>query len=223
MIRDGEKQNKIVGMSAFSKVETADLYQEFMSQAVAAYLREAGTGKRVVIGALYFDSDTNIRDPLQLLLSETLFECVKEDFTYAIYHPRGTRRFPTGWQRLKRQGFKRVDGFKGRRAPGGRMTGEDDVIFTVDMKFPVVVIQNMESKIKYPFNQSENILRVIDRAHENLQKTLTMMYPDTLILSVNQEIIHHKLIGMITAINQVPVEPQTPRSRGSDVRAFGRF
>ena len=97
VIRDGEKQNKIVGMSAFSKVETADLYQEFMSQAVAAYLRPAP--QEVVIGALYFDSDTNIRDPLQLLLSETLFGEV-EDFTYAIYHPRGTRRFPTGWQRL---------------------------------------------------------------------------------------------------------------------------
>lgn len=216
VIRDGEKQNKIVGMSAFSKVETADLYQEFMSQAVAAYLREAGTGKRVVIGALYFDSDTNIRDPLQLLLSETLFECVKEDFTYAIYHPRGNKEISHRMaETLKRQGFKRVDGFK--RAESSRRADDpakDDVIFTVDMKFPVVVIQNMESKIKYPFNQSENILRVIDRAHENLQKTLTMMYPDTLILSVNQEIIHHKLIGMITAINQVPVEPQTPRVLG---------
>jgi nicotinic acid mononucleotide adenylyltransferase len=204
LIRDGAKKDKIVGMSAFSTVETADLFREFMNQAVAAYLREAGIGKRVLIGGLYYDEDTNIRDPLQLLISETLFDCLKEDFTYAIYHPRGNKEISNRMvETLERQGFKRVE-----EAP------KDDVIFTVDMKFPVVVIQNMESKIKYPFNQDENILKVLDQAHNNLQKTLSMMYPDTLILSVNQEIIHHKLIGMITEINQVPQEPQTPRVLG---------
>lgn len=204
LIRDGEKKDKIVGMSAFSLVETVDLYQEFQNQTVAAHLREEGIGKRVLIGGLYHDNDSTIRDPLQLLVSETLADCLKDDFTFAIYHPHGNKELSEQMvETLKRQGFKRVED-----------TLKDDVIFTVDMKFPVVVIQNMESRIKYPFNQNENILKVIDRAHKNLQKSLTMMYPDTLILSVNQEIIHHKLIGMITEMNRVPKEPQVRRVLG---------
>lgn len=204
IIRDGEKKDEIVAMTAFSLVETVGLYQEFLSSKIATHLREEGAGKRVLIGGIYYNKHSSIRDVLQLVLSETLADCLMYDFTYAIYHPHGYKdvsRFLL--DTLERQGFTPVH--EGQK---------DDVIYKVDMKFPVVLIQNMEARIKYPFNQNERVLETIDTAHKNLQLSATKMYPNTLILSVNQEIIHHKLIGMITAINKVPKEPQKVRQLG---------
>src|SRR5665648_790013 len=204
IIRDGEKKDEIVAMSAFSLVETVGLYQEFLNSRIAAHLREEGAGKRVLIGGIYYNNESSIRDVLQLLISETLADCLMFDFTYAIYHPHGYKDVSQFLlDTLERQGFTPLEeGLK------------DDVIYKVDMKFPVVLIQNMEARIKYPFNQNERILEVIDLAHKNLQSSAAKMYPNTLILSVNQEIIHHKLIGMITAINGVPKEPQQVRKLG---------
>lgn len=204
IIRDGENNNKIVGMSAFSLVETVGLYQEFLNEKIAAQLREEGVGKRVLIGGLYHDNDSSIRDVLQLLISETLADCLMHDFTYAIFHPHGNKDVSSFLlETLERQGFNRLDD-----------SLKEGVIYKVDMKFPVVLIQNMEARIKYPFNQTEKILDVIDQAHKKLQLSMAKMYPNTLILSVNQEIIHHKLIGMITQINEVPKEPSPVRKLG---------
>jgi len=204
LIRDGEQNNEIVGMSAYSLVETVGLYQEFLNSKIAAYLREESVGKRVLIGGLYYNSHSSIRDVIQLLISETLADCLMFDFTYAIYHPHGNKEVPRILiETLERQGFSKVED-----------TLKEDVIYKVDMKFPVVLIQNMEARIKYPFNEKKSILKVIDNAHKNIQLSMTKMYPNTLILSVNQEIIHHKLIGMITKINGVPKEPLAVRKLG---------
>ncbi len=204
IIRDGEKNDEIVAMSAFSLVETVGLYQEFLNSKIAAHLREEGAGKRVLIGGIYYNKESSFRDVLQLLISETLADCLMFDFTYAIYHPHGYKDVSQFLlDTLERQGFTPLE-----------ESVKDDVIYKVDMKFPVVLIQNMEARIKYPFNQNERILEVIDIAHKNLQLSAAKMYPNTLILSVNQEIIHHKLIGMITSINGVPKEPQQVRKLG---------
>lgn len=205
IIRDGEKNDEIVGLSAYSLVETVGLYQEFLNAKTAAHLREEGIGKRVLIGGLYYNQESSIRDVLQLLISETLADCLMFDFTYAIYHPHGNKDIPQFLiETLERQGFTSLEDVQ-----------KDDIIYKVDMKFPVVIIQNMEARIKYPFNQNDSVLNVIDKAHKNLQLSAAKMYPNTLILSVNQEIIHHKLIGMITKINNVPKEPQRVRTLGN--------
>ncbi len=68
---------------------------------------------------------------------------------------------------------------------------------------------------KAPFNESERVASIINRAHKDLQSALCKLYPGGLVLSINSEILHGKLIKMITDENDVPLEPYEQRRFGS--------
>ncbi|MCI9596250.1 MAG: hypothetical protein HFE75_02925 [Firmicutes bacterium] len=203
-VRDGGMGNQVRAFTATKEITTSDLYEEFQDAELAAYLREKATGRILIIGGIYFAHDTQIRNVIQLITTETLSQALQEDMTYAIYHPVvGEDRNEEILSVLERQGFREI-------VLNGRQTG----IYEVDMKSPVAVFQNMDTVLKDPFNKSERILETMDQAHGRLQKILTDMYPGNLVLSFNSGVMHHKIINMVTEINGVPSEPLKVRQLG---------
>lgn len=203
-IRDGGKNDQICAMAAVKEITTARLYEEFQNAEIAAYLREKATGRIIVIGGIYFSHDTTIRDIVQLILTEIISQALQEDVTYAVYHPIvGEDKNETILSVLKRQGFEEI-------IINGRGTG----IYEVDMKSPLSVFQNMDTVLKDPFDKNEKILEVMGQAHIDLQMALTRLYPGNLVLSFNSGVMHHKIINMVTADNDVPPEPTKVRKLG---------
>ncbi len=203
-VRDGGMEDQVCALTAAREITTSDLYEEFRDAELAAYLREKATGRILIIGGIYFAHDTQIRNIIQLITTETLSQALQEDMTYAIYHPVvGEDRNEEIISVLERQGFREI-------VLKGRQTG----IYEVDMKSPVTVFQNMDTVLKEPFNKSERILETMDQAHRRLQKALTDMYPGNLVLSFNSGVMHHKIINMVTEINGVPSEPLKVRQLG---------
>lgn len=204
LIRDGEQDNRICGLAAMKEVNASGLYEEFRNAELAAYLRKKATGRIMVLGGIYYDNETEIRDIVQLILTETLSQALEEDFTYAVYHHQGEGSPDINvLKALEHQGFREI------------IIDEDPTgIYEVDMKSPVAVFQNMETVLKDPFDKSEKVLDAIRKSHAELQMALTRMYPGSLVLSFNSGVMHHKLINMITRDNGVPSEPTKVRSLG---------
>lgn len=203
-VRDGGRNDRVCALTAVRETTTSDLYEEFRDAELAAYLREKATGRILIIGGIYFAHDTQIRNIIQLITTETLSQALQEDMTYAIYHPVvGEDRNKEILSVLERQGFREI-------VLKGRQTG----IYEVDMKSPISVFQNMDTVLKEPFNKSEQILETMDQAHRNLQRALTDMYPGNLVLSFNSGVMHHKIVNMVTEINGVPSGPLKVRKLG---------
>lgn len=195
LIRDGQQSNRPVAVGAYQNIERTDLYVEFEDMETAAYLRENVSGKIAVISCLYFTGDTEIRDLPQLLLTEVLATCLRDDYGYAVYHRRQSGPLnKMVLDVLERQGFLKAPAKEGIN------------IYTVDMKAPITLLQNMETTIKDPLNRNDRVLAVMDKAHRNLQMTLTGLYPGNLVISFNAGVLHHKMVKMITVDNRVPVE-----------------
>lgn len=204
VIRDGEQNNRICGFVAMKAVNASDLYEEFKNAELAMYLREKATGRIIVLGGIYYDNKTEIRDIVQLILTEALSQALEEDFTYAVYHHQGDGSHERSvLEALEHQGFREIT-----------IDDEPTGIFEVDMKSPIAVFQNMETVLKDPFDKSEKVLDAIRKSHAELQMALTHMYPGSLVLSFNSGVMHHKLINMITRDNGVPSEPTRVRSLG---------
>ncbi|MFA7660341.1 MAG: cytidyltransferase [Anaerovoracaceae bacterium] len=203
VIRDGQQGGRMVAAGAYRSIHRTDLYSEFKDLEITAYLREHASGKIAVISCLYFAEDSQIRDLPQLLLTEVLAACLRDDYSYAVYHRR--QRGPLNnkvLEVLERQGFI--------KAPAE----EDMNIYTVDMKAPITLLQNMETTIKDPLNRDERVLAVMDKAHRNLQMALTNLYPGNLVISFNAGVMHHKIVKIVTVENQVPAEPTPERHLG---------
>lgn len=203
-ICDGSREDRICALAAVKEINSMELYGEFQNADLAAYLREKATGRITIIGCLYVDSETAIRDAAQLILTETLSQVIEEDATYAIYHPAeesaGNEEILSV---LKRQGFREI-----------QISGKGTGIYEVDMRNPLTVFQNMDTVLKDPFNKNEKILETMDKAYRKLQLALTELYPGNLVLSFNSGVMHHKIINMVTRDNGVPSEPTKVRNLG---------
>ena len=136
----------------------------------------------------------------QLLLTEVLSQAMAEDCGYAVWW--GGSTAPETLDLLARQGFVPVDG----DAPYP--------LLLVDMRSPAVLLQNIATTLKEPFSSDRQVLSAVREAHFRLQQAICAMYPGTLVLSLNAELIYHRLVRKLTALNGVPAEPTNPRVLG---------
>lgn len=213
LIRDQEQAGKIVGAVAFHGQSTRNLYQEFGSIEVAEYIRAHTSGRIVLVVAVYISSQTHIKDIAQLLATETLAFCMKKDYTYAVFSPYHGYINEKTREILAQQGFQQVEEGSLKRP-----------VYTVDMKTPIVIFQNLETVLKAPFNHNERVLETLQETHRRLQLSMTKLYPGQLVLSLQSEIMYHRLVERITNANQVPSEPTKIRRLGPSMCVpFGKI
>ena len=213
IIRDGVNNNYPVGLTTFYQLSIANLYHEFKNLDITTFIRKNTSGKIIILSGLIISSTTSIRQVEQLILTETLAHCLKQDFTYAIYHDYIGNMDSKIISVLERQGFLNVKG-----------SSEGDQIYAVDMKFPITIFQDIETTIKEPFNRRKKVINVIEEVHEKFQFSLTKLYPGNLVLSFNADIMHQRLINKITTENNVSMKPLKVRAVGKNMCVpFGKI
>ncbi len=195
---------KILARARVRETHTGYLYEEFKSEELAAYVRKNALGKIIVIQDLIIDKKMPDLDLYQLILTETLADALNEDMAYAVYKLKDeneTNKSLIGT--LERQGFKEI-------IINNRGTGT----YAVDMRKPVVLIQNMDTMLKNPFDTNKRVLKAMDRAHKRMQLALTKMYKGSLVMSINSSVLNQKLIEKITSENGVPSTQGKERKLG---------
>ena len=156
------------------------------------------------------DTSSRHRDYAQLLLTEVLARALEEECVYALYCPHTGHCPPDVQDLLSRQGFVRREG--------------DRPLLEVDMRAPTVLIQNLETTIQEPLSRNDRVLSAIGRGHRRLQHALTQLYPGSLVLILSSDVIHHRLLERITALNNVPRTPVKPRMVGESMCVpFGKM
>lgn len=85
------------------------------------------------------------------------------------------------------------------------------------MHAPTVLIQNLETTIQDPLNRNPRVLSAIVRSHRRLQNALAQLYPGSVVLTLSADMIHQRLLEKITAYNNVPSVPTSPRVLGENM------
>jgi len=202
-LRDTEPGVRILGCLTMRIVSASNLYDVLEDVRLTNYVRDHSAGRILMLTGLHLvphpGTSYNVG---QLLLSEALSKAMDQDCSYAIYHPSDREHSTAVTDLLHRQGFVSAQ-------PEG-----DRPLLLVDMRSPVVLIQNIPTTLKEPFSSSVRVLTAVRQAHIRMQTALTGLYPGTLVLSLNAEVIYHRLVRRIVEINGVPAEPTHPRVLG---------
>lgn len=201
VIRDSS--GKIAAFAAVNGLETGQLYEEFRDAEIASYLRTKATGKMIIIRALYCAVKADMRNLIQIIMTEVLAEAAENDVTYAVFHPLERKPDHRINDVLMRQGFTEI-------VIDGRPQG----VYEVNMKEPIAMIENMDTVLKAPFNTNPRILDVLEETHADMQSALTKLNPGNLVLSFNAGIMHQKIVNMVTKNNNVPNYPLKERKLG---------
>ena len=198
-----------LGYISYRDITSSDLFSVMGDTQLANRIRLRAAGKTMLITDLAAVSD-KFRDNAQLLLTELLARALEEEYVYAVYYPH-LRQISSDIDDVLRRG-----GFTAREA--GLPIRE------VDMRAPVVLIQNLETTIQEPLNRNPKVLAAIRKGHEQLQMAMTGLYPGSLVLPLTADIIHHRLLEKITAYNCVPSTPTNPRVLGESMCVpFGKL
>ena len=198
-----------LGYIAYRDVPSSDLYSVMGDTQLANRIRLRSAGKTLLITDLSALNDKH-RDNAQLLVTELLARALEEEYVYAVYYPHLAHISPEVEDVLHRSGFVSHE-------PGLP-------IREVDMRTPVVLIQNLETTIQEPLNRNPKVLAAIRQGHDRLQLAMTELYPGCLVLPLTADIIHQRLLEKITAYNCVPSTPTTPRVLGESMCVpFGKL
>lgn len=196
IVRDSGSSGKMLGFSAFHRISTSDVYAEFKSTIIAEYVRKHTAGSLTVIDGIYINPSTYYENIEQIIITETLAYCLKNDCTYALYYNiMSNLNSVKVYETLEMQGFTRLED-----------ESIEKVVYAVDTKFPICLTLNLQSFIKAPLNRSLKVTEAIQNARKQLQKALIDLYPGSLVLSFDNEMINHTMIDKICAINRVPNE-----------------
>ncbi len=207
--RTGPRQ-QLLGFVSYRLLTTSQLFAALEDNELANRIRLRSAGNVLFITALSADTSERHKDYGQLLLSELLARALEEECVYAVFRPHDGRMQAPLEDTLSRQGFVSREG--------------DAPIREVDMRAPTVLIQNLETAIQEPLCRNSRVLSAIRRGHERLQHAMTGLYPGSLVLTLSADIIHHRLLEKITAYNNVPLTPTTPRTLGENMCVpFGKL
>lgn len=202
VLRDTSVHARVLGFLTLRTVNSGGLYDALGDEHLANYVRVRTAGRiRLLTGLYAVRAPGGNYDVGQLLLTEALSLAMAEDCGYAVWWSAG----PSGEQTLElleRQGFVQAEMETPRP------------LLLVDMRSPVVLMQNIPTTLKEPFSSDRQVLAAIRTAHLRLQRAICDLYPGTLVLSLNAEVIYHRLVRKITELNGVPAEPTTPRVLG---------
>jgi nicotinic acid mononucleotide adenylyltransferase len=207
IIRESNDKGKIIGFSAFHFIKLTELYREFKNTKVTEYIREAASGRLMIIDGIYTNKEYSNEDIEQIIITETLSHGLEEDLTYAVYHNILTNVDSNKISEiLELQGFIKLP-VENLGLP----------VYGVDMRKTTSLMLNLKSFLKEPFSKNNKIKRVIQESRKRLQKSLTNLYPGSLVLSFDNEMLHHKLIKKICESNNVSNIPYEKRRLGESM------
>ncbi|MBP3736124.1 MAG: cytidyltransferase-related domain protein [Lachnospiraceae bacterium] len=203
ILRNMLDRDRLVGAIRMRYLSSNELFSILKNAELADEVRRNTSGEILLITGIYAGKDAQIGDPEQYLLSEALARSLQRGCSYAIYYPDDGYYTNASLSAIRRQGFVQAKDMRAH-AP----------LYLVDMHAPLVLLQNMRTTIKEPLASNPRVLRVLAKAHEELQQTLTLLYPGQLVLSIAAAAIYPRLVEKITSLNGVPMEVTTPRRLG---------
>ena len=166
-------------------------------------MRQNAGGKALAISGIYAPKGPQQQEICQYLLTEALAHALRQEVTYAFFYPM-TGNCPAHLREiLTLQGFVAAPDYPGTRE-----------LLVVDMRRPIVLTRDMDTVLKAPLGESPRVREALTAAHRRLQRTLTSLYPGSLVLSISATLLHRRLVGRITARNGVPSTPTVPRKLG---------
>lgn len=196
------------GTLIYHRVYNAQLLEEFQDLEIVSYIRSHSSGSMIVMDQFTTNENAPFLNLQQALLAEALSQFLMEEFSCVLCHFKNT---PSDQIRaiqglFERHGFLSVP-----------HSTTNCYISMVDMRYPLVVIRDVETVLKEPLSKNARVRETIHKTNEKLQGALTSFYPGSLVLAYSSNYMQQRLLEKITSFNEVPLNPVTPKILGDQM------
>ena len=189
--------SQLLAAASYDQRRTRELLALLSDPVRVKEVRDMASGKLLCVTGLYGRDE----ESMQLLLTQLFAQAMEQDCLWALFAALDAPASPAADDLLRQQGMRPV-------RPG------DPSLLLADMSAPVVFLQNVETAIKPPFSSDETVLSAIRQARRRFKLGLVALYPGRLIFTISSQLVLHRLVEKITALNGVPMTPTQPRVLG---------
>ena len=171
------RRHAAVGWCCGHTVRPASLFAELGSVEAASAVRRLTSGKLLKLDHVEAD-DAQTR---RMLVNELLARSLASDHTFALARCEGE------W--LEELGFSPVEDAEG--------------LLCVDMRAPIVLIQDVLLCIKKPHHDEPQVRAAVESARPRLRRALCALYPGRLVLSFDAELLNQSLMYRVQKLGGV--------------------
>lgn len=196
--------SKLLACSAFHWIRSNGFYNEFRNHSVSEFIRENAVGRVIILDGIFIDKSSGYKNIEQILLTETLSFCIGKDYDYAVF-----RNFVSSYdisyiyKELDYYGFRKIEG-----------SNLEVPVYVVNMNNPCTLVLDINTMLKEPFNNNENINKVVKSTRKKLLKALASLYPGNLLLIFDKNTLYENVMKKVCSENNVPIVQTEPRVLG---------
>ena len=168
---------RIIGTARGRTVTVAGLYDELHDVNACSGVRRCTSGKLLMIDFVQAAAPEHMR----MLLNELLVRSLSEDHTYALCR---CAEDDTLLDVLRQLGFIPVP--------------EAEALLYVDMRMPMILIQDLLLGIKAPHRDAPELREAVALSRPRLRGALTSLYPGKLLLCFDAELLNQALMYRVS-------------------------
>ncbi len=187
----------LVGWVVGHTIVVDELYDALGSIGAASYVRQRTSGRILFVDALRCESPER-EQTCRMLLNELLARSLEGGHTYAICRCEAS-------DAALRHALEQL---------GFIAAAEHEDIWFVDMRSPVMLLQDVMLAIKAPHRDAQAVKDAVARTRPQLRRALNAMFPGKLLLAFDTEMLNQALVERIEAINGVQNVPPGMRRLG---------
>jgi nicotinic acid mononucleotide adenylyltransferase len=203
LINDIEDSDNLLAYGIIHWIPSDQIYQEFNDVQITSEIRDNYKGRIISLDGFFINFDRDKSRMYQIIITETLAYCLKNDYGYAVYHNKlNVEPNEELINIIKIQGFIDIS------------SKDKNSILAVDMSNPCTLNLDLEPLIKEPFKTNLAVMEVIRKTRTRLQMALTDLYPGNLVLAFDSGMINEIIARKICLENNVPTSPTEPRQLG---------
>ena len=194
------RPERVLGWTVGHTILLDDLYDALGSLEASSYVRQHASGRILLIGGVETEEGETQSEYLRMLLNELLARSLEWGHTYALCRCQPGQTALS--EALRQLGFVPV-------------AGQTD-IFYVDMRNPVMLLQDAMLCIKPPHQSAPAVRQAVMQTRPRLRMALNAMFPGKLLLCFDTEMLNQALVEKIERMNGVQDVP-------AGVRRWGRI
>ncbi len=200
-----QSQSRQVGWTAGHTAQVRDLYDVLGTLEAARAVRQCVSGRLLFVDAVV--SSENDEESCRMLLNELLARSLEDDHTYAICRcEAGNTALRSALLQL---GFLPIP--------------SQETIFCVDMRAPVMLLQDVMLTIKQPLRDDDAVKNAVMRTRPRLRTALGRMFPGQLLLCFDSELLNQALMKRVQRINGADRLPAGARLASSMCVPYGKI
>ncbi|MDO4619825.1 MAG: hypothetical protein Q4B09_04290 [Lachnospiraceae bacterium] len=189
-----QEDSACCGHVTFHGTDVSGLFAECGDVDLAQRLRRCMSGRIAVLHEL--DGTEGPSWDFRLTaLNEAMALCQEEGFSYAVCFNGAALS-----EVLTLTGFRSLE--------------SDPDCFIVDMRKPLVLLNETQDAIQEPLSMIGSVRREIWQAHKRFLKAVSDLYAGSLVLSFDSDILNHRMIRMIAEHNSFPEVQYTIKKLG---------